>query len=196
MLIQSVDENEKRPLRVRFTRQLLATLGWKFICNTPADRKYVVICAPHTSLWDYPLFLFTLFSIDNNCRWLAHAQFFNGLCGPVTRFFGGFELTKDPKTSFVKKVSDVIGRSESLAFFLTPEGSRSFVPRWRTGFYYISLTANVPIALGFIDYKNKTLGIGEHFTPTGNIEKDLRIIRNFYRNITPKDPDRVGLIKL
>ncbi len=196
MLGQSVRDDEKRFLRIRLVRRLLEMFGWKLISNTPVNRKYVIICAPHTSLWDYPLFLFALFSVDNNCRWLGHSKIFRGPLGPIARCFGAFELENNSRKSFVQKLSNELSREESLVFCLTPEGSSSFVPRWRSGFYYIALTANVPIGLGFIDYKNKTLGLGDYFMPTGDIEKDLNFIRHFYRDVTPRNPDRAGLIKL
>lgn len=196
MLSESVTNNEKLPARIRLYRRILATFGWTLVINIPSENKYLVVCAPHTSLWDYPLFLSAMFAIGKKCRWLGQSQLLEGLIGPLARLCGGFKLENDPKTSFVDKLSREFKQSESLVLCLTPEGSSSFVPRWRTGFYYISLKAGVPIVLGFIDYKNKTLGLGDYFTPTGNIEMDLRFIRNFYRTVTPKNPDRAGLIKL
>lgn len=196
MLTDSVSNNDKLPVSMRLCRRIVTMFGWKLVINVPADSKFVVICAPHTSLWDYPLFLAARFSIDRKCRWLGQSQLLDGFLGPIARFCGGFQLKNDSTSSFVEQISHEFKQSDSLVLCLTPEGSSSFVPRWRTGFYYISLKAGVPIVLGFIDYKNKTLGLGEYFTPSGNIEKDLRFIRNFYRSITPKNPDRAGLIKL
>lgn len=196
MLSESVRENERLSISIRLYRRVLAAFGWKLIVNTPAEDKFLVICAPHTSLWDYPLFLSAILSIDRKCRWLGHSQLFKGVMGPLARLCGGFQLEIDPKTSFVEKLSHEFDIKKSLILCLTPEGSSSFVPRWRTGFYYIALKSEVPIVLGFIDYGKKTVGLGEYFTPTGDIEKDLRFIQSFYRKVTPKNPDRAGLIKL
>lgn len=196
MLSETVRNNEKVSIRIRLYRRILAVFGWELIIKAPAEEKFVVVCAPHTSHWDYVLFLSAMLATNGKWRWLGHAQLLKGVLGPLARFCGGFHLESDHKTSFVETLSKEFKENDSLILCLAPEGSSSFVPRWRTGFYYISLNAGVPVVLGFIDYKNKTLGLGDYFTPTGNIETDLRFIQNFYRTVTPKNPDRAGLIKL
>ena len=77
---------------------------------------------------------------------------------------------------------------------LSPEGTRKKTDYWRTGFYYMALAANVPIALGFLDYSTKTGGFGPLIWPSGDIEKDLQRIRSFYKNIRGKYPELEGTI--
>ena len=59
---------------------------------------------------------------------------------------------------------------------------------WKTGFYHIARGANVPIVLGYLDYRRKVGGIGPVFHPTGNLEADMELIHNFYAGITGKYP--------
>ena len=196
MFSESVHENEKLPIRLRLYRRLLAAFGWKLVFNTPVEKKFLVICAHHTSLWDYPLFLSAILSFDRKCQWLGHTKAFRGLFGPIVRYFGGYQLPENPNISFVDRLRNEFDKNESLIFCLAPEGSSSFVPRWRSGFYHAAVGSRVPIVFGFVDYKNKSLGLGDYFTPTGNIQKDLQYIRSFYSKVSPKYPDRAGLIKL
>jgi len=77
-----------------------------------------------------------------------------------------------------------------LVLVITPEGTRSYAPEWKKGFYYIAQEANVPIVLGYIDFKTKTTGIGPVFKPTGNVEKDLEEIVNFYKQFEGKYPEK------
>ncbi len=74
--------------------------------------------------------------------------------------------------------------------YTTPEGTRSYAKRWKSGFYHIALEAGVPIILGYLDYKKKHAGIGPVFHPTGDYEKDLEEIQAFYRGVTAKYPEK------
>jgi len=61
---------------------------------------------------------------------------------------------------------------------------------WKTGFYHIAMGANVPIVLGYLDYRRKVGGIGPVVHPTGNMEADMKIIQDFYAGITAKYPEK------
>ena len=67
-----------------------------------------------------------------------------------------------------------------LIILIPPEGTRTKVNIWKTGFYRIADNASVPILLGFVDADKKQAGIGGFFYPTGDIEKDMAEIRGFY----------------
>jgi 1-acyl-sn-glycerol-3-phosphate acyltransferase len=81
-------------------------------------------------------------------------------------------------------------QNEKLILTIAPEGTRSRVKKWKTGFYHIAKGANVPIVLGFLDYRRKTGGIGPVIYPTGNIDADMETIRAFYDGITGKFPEK------
>lgn len=71
---------------------------------------------------------------------------------------------------------------------LAPEGTRKKVERWKTGFYYIALKAEVPVIPVAFDYKTKTVKVGTAFYPTGNIDEDLKVLHGFYRGVVGKVP--------
>ena len=79
-------------------------------------------------------------------------------------------------------------RKTEMVLMVPPSGTRKKVLYWKTGFYHIARGAGVPIAMGYLDYRLKTGGIGPVFQPTGNIEQDLKTIHKFYRDITGKHP--------
>jgi 1-acyl-sn-glycerol-3-phosphate acyltransferase len=93
-------------------------------------------------------------------------------------------------------MSELFDSHEKMILAITPEGTRSKVPYWKTGFYYIALRAKVPITLGYLDYKEKKLGIGYSFFPSGDIEKDMKIVRAFYKGKTGKYPEKQGDIAI
>ncbi len=57
------------------------------------------------------------------------------------------------------------------------------------GFYHIAKKGNVPVSLGYLDYKNKIAGIGGLISLSGDIDKDMEIIEDFYKDITAKYPE-------
>ena len=75
---------------------------------------------------------------------------------------------------------------------ITPEGTRSFNNNWKTGFYHVAKYSDVPIALGYLDYKNKVSGIGLIIFPT-NFDDDMKEIMRFYENVSPKHPERFSI---
>jgi hypothetical protein len=48
--------------------------------------------------------------------------------------------------------------------------------------------------LAFIDYKRKTGGAGPLIHLTGDMEKDMNIIRNFYMAVKGKYPEQASLV--
>ncbi len=79
---------------------------------------------------------------------------------------------------------------------IAPEGTRKKVTHWKTGFYHIAQGAQVPIAFAFIDYKRKVVGMGPTMIPSGDIQADMEIIRDFYSKVHARHPEQVGDITL
>ena len=61
------------------------------------------------------------------------------------------------------------------------------------GFYYTALKAQVPIVLAYIDYKDKQIGLTQSIIPSGNVEKEMTEIKNFYRNRQGKHPENFAI---
>ena len=74
--------------------------------------------------------------------------------------------------------------ASSLTLLITPEGTRSKVKEWKTGFYRIATAAEIPIVLGFIDASTKTCGGGDTLNPTGNSDEDMLNIKANYNGKT------------
>ena len=83
-------------------------------------------------------------------------------------------------------------------FILTvpPEGTRSQVDYWKTGFYHIAHGAGVPIVLGFLDFKRKVGGLGPAIWTTGDIHADVARIREFYLDVVGKNPELMSEIRV
>ena len=106
---------------------------------------------------------------------------------PVDRNNKSGGLSK--KNSMVDAMVQLFEEREKLVIMITPEGTRKYAPRWKTGFYHVAKRAGVPIVLGYLDYEKKHAGVGPIVYPGANTDEDMETIKSFYRNVTGKYPE-------
>ena len=169
---------------------LLRLLGWQVQGTTPETKKYVLIAAPHTSNWDFPFTLMICFALRLRVYWMGKSSLFPPALGGIMRWLGGIPVNREKSGNLVQSTIDAFHSSERLAVIVPPEGTRGKVSHWKTGFYYIALGANVPILLGYMDFEKKVGGIAQFFYPTGDIDKDMLEIKQFYRGYSGKNPQQ------
>jgi 1-acyl-sn-glycerol-3-phosphate acyltransferase len=172
---------------------ILKFKGWKFVKNKNFAPKAVVIAAPHTSNWDFFYTILMAFKINLKVSWLGKDSLFKGPGGWFLKWLGGIPVDRSKSNNLVKTIAGKFEKADKVTIIIPPEGTRSKVNAWKTGFYYVALEAGVPILMGFLDFKLKIGGIGPAFEPSGDIQKDMEIIKGFYRNITGKYPEKTGL---
>ncbi|NOX35933.1 MAG: glycerol acyltransferase [Calditrichaeota bacterium] len=172
---------------------MLKLPGWKLKGTFPDIPKLVVIVAPHTSNWDFYFGLAAKFTLGIQAHWLGKHTLFRW---PIRRLLiglGGIPIDRSKRSGVVDQLVALFQQRKTMILGLAPEGTRRWMPRWKTGFYYTALKANIPILMGYIDYLKKEIGIGPLIYPTGDIRKDFQIIRDFYRNVVPKKPEQFAL---
>ncbi len=169
-------------------------MGWKTSTTLPpAVKKCVLVAAPHTSNLDYPIALATLYASGVRVRFLAKKSLFKFPLGVLMRLTGGLAVDRSRHNNMVDALIDMFAHAENLILMIPVEGTRSFVKEWKSGFYYTALGAGVPIALGYLDYGRKIAGFGDLFFPTGDYQKDLAAIQNFYRQFQARYPEKSSL---
>ena len=181
-----------KPALRKLTRVLFKLLGWQVEGTPPDLKKYVVIGAPHTSNWDFPLALGLAFHFEIRLFWLGKDALFRWPLGSLMRWLGGIAVNRATSHNLVEQAAETLRTCDEMVLGIPPEGTRQRVSHWKTGFYYIALQAQVPIALAFIDFKRKTTGFGPTFTPSGDLEKDMTVIRAFYAPIQGKYANQSG----
>lgn len=186
---------------ILFIFKLLFRLrGFKII--TPENlllKKCVVVAAPHTSNWDGIIGFAYYDIVGIKIRFAIKESYMkfplNLIFGPL----GGIAINRNPKQqgeqrkSMTDAMIDLFKENDELNLLVTPEGTRKKVTQWKTGFYYVALGANVPIALGYMDFEKKEAGVGKIIYPSGDIDKDMREIMDFYRNIKGCHPELFSL---
>lgn len=169
--------------------------GWKVEGEIPPNAKFVFIAAPHTSNWDLPFMLGTAWSLRADISWLGKHTLFDGK-GPLGRPFawwmkslGGLPVDRRAPQGLVAQVVEMFKKADYLVLAVPPEGTRSKVEYWKSGFYHIALGAQVPIGLGYLDFENKVGGLGGFVMPTGDVKADMDKIRAFYADKRGKFPE-------
>ena len=179
-----------------FAKLILKLIGWHVDVALPEEKKYVMIGAPHTTNWDLPIGLLCFWSVGVRITWVAKKQLFIGPLDYFFRALGGVPVDRSRHTGFIHQVAHQFNEHEEMIFGITPEGTRSRTEYWKTGFYYIALQAKVPICLAYVDFPSRTIGFGKMFTPSGDIDRDFEIIKEFYRHKTGKHPKKQGPIRI
>ena len=161
-------------------------LGWRVVGRLPDIPKFVVVGAPHTSNWDFVMFLALAFILRGNLRVMGKKVLFYPPYGWFFRWCGGVPVDRSRHHGLVEQTVQAIQASDHFQLVITPEGTRKKVGQWKQGFYYIAKKACIPIVAGFVDSRTKTCGIGPTFTLSDDMEADMVAIKTFFK-------DKVGI---
>ena len=173
------------------SRLILRLMGWKITSVIPpGTRKCVIAVAPHTSYWDFVIGRLAYWLLGVKASFLIKKEVFRFPFRWLLLHMGGIPVDRGRSSKMVDQVVEKFRTSDSLFIVITPEGTRKPVKQWKKGFYYIASQAQVPIALGYLDYAKKEGGVGKVIYPNGNLEEQLKEIQDFYREMTPKHPEK------
>lgn len=171
-------------LSQRIGARVLGLIGWHVHFAPLPGPCGVFVVYPHTSNWDFVVGMFAKLAVGVPIRWLGKEALFSGvfgfLFGRLMRRFGGEPVVRSTSTGAIERLAERMHAADQFWLAITPEGTRSYKPYWRSGFYHIALVANVPVGLAFIDYAHKEIGVVEHIRLTGDVEADLARIRQSY----------------
>jgi 1-acyl-sn-glycerol-3-phosphate acyltransferase len=165
--------------------------GWKTVGNvSPELKQYVMIVAPHTSNWDFFLGLAARSVLGLDIKYVAKKELFKFPFGWIFKKLGGFPVDRSKSNNFVDAVADIFKTHPEFSICITPEGTRSYAPAWKTGFYYIAQKANIPIVMVAFNYEKKEVKVESPFYLTGDVEKDIEYMKNYYRKVPGKIPEK------
>ncbi len=168
-------------------------MGWTKDITVAHPDKYIICLAPHTSNWDF--ILGQLYSRAEGLRinYLMKKEWFFWPLGPIFRKTGGIPVYRDKKTSMTDNLAETAKRSESFRLCITPEGTRSRNSDWRKGFYFIALKAGLPILLYGLDFDKKLIQCTKCIMPTGDVEKDMQEIKQYFADYKGKHPENFAI---
>ncbi len=172
-------------------RLFMWLVGWRVhFKEMPNAPKMLLIGAPHSSNFDFFLALGTIYQEKVRVSWMGKHTLFRGPMNKVMRSIGGVPVDRTKRTNLVQQIIDAYNERDEFIISIMPEGTRSYIPKWRSGFYHIATGANVPMVPVKFDYATKVLTVGPAFDLTGDIEKDLPMIQAHFDGATPRHPER------
>lgn len=156
-------------------------MGWKIEGNFDRSiKKSVIIVVPHTTYFDFFIGIFTRSIQKLHIHYIAKKELFKWPFGWFFRWTGGVSLDRTPGQNKVEAIAEVFSKRDVFRLSLAPEGTRSEVKDWKTGYYYIAIAANVPIIPVAFDYKLKKVIIHPPFIPTKDIKADTQFLGSLF----------------
>lgn len=176
---------------------ILKLFGWKAVGGTHFPKKCVVLAHPHTSNLDFIIFVVARWSVQVRCHWVGKHTLFRPPLGWLMRFLDGVPVNRSGGRDSVSAIAEAIDQRDTIALAIAPSGSRSLNDHWKSGFYHIAKKADVPVMMGFVDYKSKTAGLSEYsITLTDDVKADMDKIRAFYEGMEGRFPEKQNPIRL
>lgn len=172
---------------------LFKWMGWKAEVDQPCPEKCIICVAPHTSNWDFLIAKSYYTAIGRTSNFLMKKEWFRGPLGTVFRSMGGIPVERSRHTSLTDQLAETAAKAERFSLAVTPEGTRSRVTQWKRGFYYIALKAKLPILLYAIDFPSKRIVCKRTLVPSGDVEKDMREIMDYYKDFKGKHPEKFAI---
>jgi 1-acyl-sn-glycerol-3-phosphate acyltransferase len=190
-LIKVPDAIPQRGNRVtRFLGQAYtALIGWRLAGELPDVPKFVLIVAPHTSNMDFLVGMAPLFSLGLRLSFMAKSSLFWEPFGTYLRWLGGVPIDRLASGGSVQEAVNQFEKREKFILVITPEGTRTKVERWRTGFYIIAHKAGVPIVPVTFDYGRREVRFGSPEMPSGDMEEDMKTLQSFFNRSQARNPD-------
>jgi 1-acyl-sn-glycerol-3-phosphate acyltransferase len=183
----------------RIANALLKLIRWRVVGTEPQIPKFVIIVAPHTSNWDLPLGLICGFAMGLLRRWpygfMAKDVVFRWPVAGLMRRIGGLPIDRSRPHDIVPQMAAIFQARDRFLLAITPEGTRKRTGHWKSGFYHIAHAVGVPIIPVSFDYAKRECRLGDPLVPTGDLDRDLTVIQQFYQGATAKRPERMGEIR-
>jgi len=174
----------------------LSLFGWESEGGRPIESRYVLIAAPHTSNWDLPHMIALAWAYEMKVYWMGKHVLFRSPTAGFFRWLGGIPINRGTANNRVQQMADEFENRDSFVLIVPAEGTRSYTAHWKSGFYHIARLANVPIVMGYLDFKRKRGGFGPALLTTNDMRADMDQIRAFYQDKTGKHPDLFGPVVL
>ena len=167
-------------------------MGWKVTgLQPPSERKYLIIAAPHTSMWDFVLLVLARSISRIKSSYMIKSSFFkNPILGWLLLKLGAVPVHRGKNNSLVETTVDEYHKREQFVITITPEGTRKKVNRLKSGFYHIANQADVPVCLVSMDYKNKVVHVSQPKKLDSDKDTVLKDTLDYFRQFQGKHPEK------
>lgn len=173
----------------KISKKILRMIGWQITNDVPnLPQKYIVVIAPHTSIFDFIIGWFGFMNLGIKPKIIIKKEFFWFPLGLLLKKLGAIPVDRSNSARFVKDIISEIRQNEQFVLAITPEGTRKHTAKWKRGAITIADSANIPIAIGYLDYKKKKGGIVDLIYTSDNPADDMIKIKSYYTDVSGKYP--------
>lgn len=183
-------------MRRAFFRFCLKLTGWNVVGEYPDIPKALIVMAPHTSYWDAVYGKFIVESAGISPTLLTAAEYFYFPLSLGLKILGCYPVGGVKGHNAIMDVVNLFASRDRVQVLICPEGQLKPTDRWNLGFYYMALKANVPIIVGYMDYKKKEAGFKTVITDLSDKDKIMQILHDSYDGVNAKYPESFLLPKL
>jgi len=170
---------------VFIARIIYKIIGWKVLThNYPYHlKKKILIAAPHTSNWDFPIGVLARTLIKDDIKYIGKESLFKPPLGWIMYPLGGIPVKRTKNTNFVQAMVNEYKTRDALTLVIAPEGQRKKIKRFKTGFYHIAKNAEIAIIPTIFDWANKEVRFLEPFYPTDDVKGDILKVENMFKGV-------------
>ncbi len=176
-------------LRALYTFIFCRLLGWRIEGELPKLKKYIIVVAPHTSNFDFMIGVFTRRILQFDPKYVAKKELFIFPLGYFFKWMGGYPVDRTRNTNFVDSIVKLFNQKDEFIITMTPEGTRSYNEKWKTGFYYIAKKANIHLVKVGFDYSQKRVVLSEPELAPDNVEECIRDYKRYFSQFKGKNPE-------
>ncbi len=171
-------------------------LGWRIEGPPPEAPKAILVAGPHTANLDMAVVFYWACRHRRLPRWVAKESLFKiPILGALMPAFGGIPIDRSAPLKALKGMLKAIRDTDQILLLIAPEGTRTYTPGWKRGFYYVAEKAKIPLMPGYLDYANKVVGIGPLLHPTGDFAADLTVLAEVYAGRTARHPENAAPVR-
>jgi len=185
---------------MKFIKKIIAQFvlwiwGWKIVLEGPASNleRCVLVVAPHTANEEYILGNLAYWVLGKKLKVIIKDAHTKAWYGFLIKGLGGIGIDRSQRNELINFVKREFHK-DNFSLVITPEGTRSWVPKWRKGFYHMALESKVPIVIAAGDFKEKTMYLGKKISveelETRSYESIMQELQDYFQKITPKDPEK------
>lgn len=178
------------------SEKFLRWRGWEFTGTVPDIPKFVAVGAPHTTNWDFFVFLAALRHFRIKVAYIGKHTLFLWPMGYFMRRWGGIPVDRSKPGGMVQQVVEAMNTSDRMILVMAPEGTRKAAAYWKEGFLHIARTAKVPLLLAYVDYPTKRAGFGPLIADLDDAKSVMEQARAFYADKIGFDPEGKGPVRL
>jgi 1-acyl-sn-glycerol-3-phosphate acyltransferase len=185
----------------RAAQWLLKTMGWRVEFDGFPAQQGIAIVYPHTSNWDAPIMFLVKWAVGVQVMFWGKDKLFKvPLLGRWLRWIGGVPVERMAPHGVVGgMIAQMREKKERGAYFwlgLAPEGTRKYIPGWRSGFYRVAVACDVPLLVVTLDYSRRECKLNQFLRLTGDPVHDMARVGALCEGVRGLRPENMSPVTL